>query len=291
MLIRNHKLSLLQQQDLEQLAALCLAKDGGLPKIYHDLLSQQRETESNFLYYQSDRLVGFASVYFFYEDACEVSLLVAPELRKQRIARELVRAMLPLLVSRGMKRVIFSFSDTSDNDWIQSLDFVYYNSEYHMRRDSPDAPPLQPRQLHIRRAVMDDLPVLYYLDKACFSEHHADMTQRFTRLLLNPEYEILVAEKDGKCLGKAHLRWQPDTVLLSDIAIAPPWQGLGLGSELLSQVITHVLSLGRQVLSLDVESDKSTALNLYLKQGFRIITRYEYWQIELEKLSRIFLLS
>lgn len=290
MLIHNQKLSLLQQQDLEKLTSLCLAADGGLPRIYHDLLNQQRETESNFLYYQYGVLIGFASVYFFYEQACEVSLMVAPKQRQQRVARELIKAMLPLLYTRGMKRVLFSLSGAVQHDWALKLAFTYHNSEYHMCRGVGEEPVFANPSLTVREAVLSDLPVLLALDQACFPGQGIDMTRRFTQILLNPDYHILVAEIDGQVVGKAHLRQQMDSVLLSDIAISPSRQGKGLGRELLAHCIRDAQACGLGSISLDVETDKTNALNLYLKQGFKIVNTYEFWEISLEKLAQIFLL-
>lgn len=291
MLLCNQQLNEVQLQDLSQLTTLCQSADGGSPAIYHHLLSQKRDAESNVLYYQHENLLGFLSVYFFYQEACEVSLLAAPNHRRQGIACQLLQKIMPLLIAKNSKELIFSTSSSFGEEWLPKKGFVYQQSEYHMERNSFETLLITNQSLSLRKATMADLDILCTLDTACFPEHQTDMIERFTFLLNNNDYDILLAEHNNLIIGKAHINWQKEKTLLSDIAVLPEHQGKGFGGELISHCINHALSLGKINLALDVETRNQSALNLYLRHGFKTTHIYDYWSIPTKKLQAILQLS
>src|ERR1700744_916642 len=104
MLTTNNQLDATQLSALEDLADLCKKADGDLPPMYYHILEQKRISNNNFLYFQKDKLIGFLSVYFFYTDACEVSLIVAPKHRRKGIAKKLLLEALPLVEGKQMAK-------------------------------------------------------------------------------------------------------------------------------------------------------------------------------------------
>ncbi|MDP1603493.1 MAG: GNAT family N-acetyltransferase [Legionella sp.] len=285
MLLSNQQLNESQLRDLRQLTELCQNADGGLPAIYYPLISQKRDTENNVFYYQHENLLGFLSVYFFYPDAVEVSLLTAPSHRRQGIASQLLQKIMPLLVTKNINKLIFSTSSSFGDKWLPEKGFAYQQSEYHMERNSFETLLISNQSLTLRKATMADMDVLCSLDIACFPEHQTDMIERFTFLINSSDYDILLATNNDLILGKAHINWQNEKTLLSDIAILPDYQGRGFGGELLSHCINHALSLGKINLALDVETKNQSALNLYLRHGFKTTHIYDYWTTPLNKLK------
>lgn len=70
-------------------------------------MKQHRSLPTSFLYYQNGSLIGFLSVYFFYDDAVEVAVLVSPQYRRQGIAKQLIKEALPLIKSQNYFNLIF----------------------------------------------------------------------------------------------------------------------------------------------------------------------------------------
>lgn len=106
MIHQNRKLS---SEQLEALLALrfdCQAFDGNMTPIYPHLLAFERPHAGNFLYYHNGLLIGFLAVFFFYEQAVEISLLVHPRWRKKGIAQQLLKACYPVRQKRS-PRFIF----------------------------------------------------------------------------------------------------------------------------------------------------------------------------------------
>jgi len=289
MTINNQQLNDHQLKDVEQLAAQCQASDNGLPTIYYHLLRQKRDNDSNVLYYENNQLLGFLSVYFFYTDACEVSLIIHPEHRRHGIASKLLANIIPLLHAKKISRLIFSSTSVSPESQpkgIMADGFVYEQSEFHMVRNSFEPVIIGSPVLSIREAEATDLENLCTIDAACFPNQQTSMHERFNYLLDDRNYTILIAFHKDKAVGKAHLRWQAGCCLFSDIAILPKFQGKGLGSELLAFCINHSLSAGESKIILDVETNHLNALNLYLRQGFKTTTLYNFWSISLAKLEK-----
>ena len=276
MMIQNNQLDQEQLHQLNQLVASCKAIDGGTPVIYWHLLNQARATSSNCLYYVDAELVGFLSLYFFYEDACEISLLVHPADRRQGIATQLFEQSKPLLIAQSIQRVIFSTAPSFVNLWNLS----YLETEYHMERLGPEPAPIQIIPgLDINLATMNDVTALAQIDSACFSNSETNTPRHFIELLSNPDYCLLMARFQGKSIGKAHLRRQgEDMMVLSDIAILPEFQKQGYGSQLIAQSINYALKQNKSKIILDVsDNNPSNAQNLYLRYGFKVIAQYDYW--------------
>lgn len=279
MILQNGELTSAQLHHLKKLQAICLQEDGGLPNLYVPLLSKKRAIEANFLYYQEENLIGFAAAYFFYPDACEITMLIMPSQRKQGIGKVLLKQVLSFIASFHLEKLIFSTGNKHLQGWLSALGFSYYISEYHMQRrlQAKDLPPSS--LLSIRPAILQDIPLLCKIDEACFPNNQAPMEQRFTQLLADSEYTILVALLQDKLVGKAHINWLAEYAYLSDIAVLPAYQQQGFGGNILDYGIYWALQKRYNLLALDVETSNKKALNIYLQHGFLILHTTEYWTI------------
>jgi ribosomal protein S18 acetylase RimI-like enzyme len=289
MLITNAQLSETQWQEVSQLMAACDEVDGGTPIVYSHLLKERREVESNVLYYDNHRLVAFLSLYFFYEEAVEVCLVVAPEYRRQGLADTLIRSIVPLLKPKEIRTLIFTCPTSLNDNWLMSKGFDYLHSEYHMQRIGFDPILFNAPELGFRLARTSDIPRLCEISEACFGGQSSEMPQRFYRLLNDCHYCLMVIEQQGIVIGKAHWRFDGSGAILSDVAIIPGCQGQGKGSALLVYAINHALTLGNTHLMLNVESANQNALDLYIRQGFSVVKVHDYWSTPVSRLvERIF---
>ncbi|CAM2843315.1 GNAT family N-acetyltransferase [Legionella worsleiensis] len=277
-----------QLKELEALVAFCKQSDGSIPNTYPHILSQARSLPASVLYYnEKEQLTGFLSVYFFYEDAVEIAVLVKPSERKQGIAKKLIEAIMPIIKGHEFNRLIFSSPSHLNDQWMLAKGFTYLHSEYCMEREELSPLLENNNTLNFRKANMDDIPVLSAIDKACFPKHYVESIERFQHIIEGREYEIIIALQNNKPIGKAHIRWQDDGATLSDIAILPAYQGKGLGTSLITYCINQALIEGKPHLNLDVETHNLKALNLYSRLGFLIQNACDYWEINLKKLQQL----
>ncbi len=287
MIQNTHQISAQQLSDLKKLIKLCKKKDASIPNLYTHILTQHRTFPASFLYYQEEQLLAFLSAYFFYEDAVEVSILVHPEHREQGIAKQLIASILPLIEFQNYSKLIFSMPQGLNNTFLLKKGFIYSHSEYCMERKNL-APILEYQHpLTYRLATIEDISILSALDELCFPEKHHDSLDRFTYLLANREYEIVLAFHNHLLIGKAHIRWEEKGATLSDIAVYPEYQGKGYGTTLISYCINHALEEGKPLLDLDVEAHNNRALNLYMKLGFAVRNACDFWSIDIGQLKNI----
>ncbi|MGC1183025.1 GNAT family N-acetyltransferase [Legionella sp.] len=275
-----------QFKELEQLKTISKKTDGNIPNLYTHLLIQPRHLSTIFLYYEKEQLIGFLSIYFFYDDAVEVSLLIHPQWRHRGIAKQLLQNIIPLVLEKNYFKLIFSSPSSLNDHWLPGFGFSYQHSEYSMERHILNPLLDYKKQLTFRRATIEDIPQLCMLDKACFNKSPDELEQRFQHILNERDYQIELAFEKNYLIGKAHLRWQKHGATLSDIAVFPDKQGQGLGTALITHCVNYALSEGKSDLNLDVETHNQKALDLYTRLGFLMQNACDYWQIEINQLLK-----
>jgi ribosomal-protein-alanine N-acetyltransferase len=97
--------------------------------------------------------------------------------------------------------------------------------------------------------------------------------------------EVVVAIGDGEVVGYASLRFVGSEGDINTIAVAPDWQGRGIGRELLDWIFACAVQHGVGHLFLEVRSDNVTALGMYERRGFqRIDRRRNYYASDVDAL-------
>src|SRR3990167_3986256 len=120
MIISNSQINLAQLDQIKRLASLCKRRDKGLPAMYYHLLTTKRGNDSNLLYYREKRLLGYLSIYFFFEQACEISIFIHPKYRRQHIATQLLKkVILQLRTIPDLNEVIFSQAAAAPGKWLE----------------------------------------------------------------------------------------------------------------------------------------------------------------------------
>lgn len=277
--ILNNQLSSQQLSDLDELCKDCKRIDGNTIATYQHILSQNRSISCNKLYYQQKRLIGFLSCFFFYEDACEIVLMVAPSARGRGLATQMLDESLPLLMSEQVKTLIFLTPNGFAKDWLVKKGLVYRSSEYQMQRCQVEPVDFDSTTLTIRLATEVDLLTLCHIDGLCFPESPLDASEHFFNLLNNPNYKLFIAETEGKAIGKAHVSFEHDRVRLTNVGVLPTLQRHGFGGILLSHCINYCLANQRYRICLDVETNNEQALRLYARLGFSINNSYDLWSV------------
>jgi len=117
-----------------------------------------------------------------------------------------------------------------------------------------------------------DLDVLSTIYTLANPQATSEAIEKWTRNTLK-EFPNLcyVAEVEGRVVGGVSgLRRDPDIGVVDDLAVAEKYQGVGIGSALLTRVLGEFKSAGLKVASLEVHHLRSEAIPFYYKHGFRI---------------------
>jgi ribosomal-protein-alanine N-acetyltransferase len=139
---------------------------------------------------------------------------------------------------------------------------------------------------HLRRMAPDDLPAVLAIEEAVFGDD-AWPRSFFERDLANEHstYVVLELSSDDQGAQRAELAGYAGYWLLEDeanlmnIAIAPAWQGRGLGEHLLLATLARMQDQGVSVCTLEVRVSNTRAQALYHKLGFEVEgRRLRYYQ-------------
>jgi ribosomal protein S18 acetylase RimI-like enzyme len=117
----------------------------------------------------------------------------------------------------------------------------------------------------LRRAVYQELFIATWgaWDEARHSRHCTECWERG---------EIFCVEVDGARVGMIQLFEYADAIEVGEIQIEPPYQGRGIGTRLLRDVIVRARD-GRKKVSLSTGLKNHRAFRLYERLGFRRVTQ------------------
>lgn len=267
----------IELQEIKALAERCRKHDGNTIPIYPNLLLQYRTLPSTILFYHQQVLIAFLGIYFFYEDKCELSLLVDPLWRRQKIAKSLMECITPVISLRHLNKILCSVPNGPDNHWLTNHGFSYQKSEYQMLWKNAYPVFTIPDDIHFAPATLNDIGPLTIINNQCFPSEAQVFSQRFEELLNKPEYTVIVIYKNNQIIGKAHIHHDKENHRLSDIAVLNEFQGQGLGTLLIKYCIRHLLDTSALPITLEVESHNEVALHIYQKLGFISTNVCDFW--------------
>jgi ribosomal protein S18 acetylase RimI-like enzyme len=140
---------------------------------------------------------------------------------------------------------------------------------------------LQP-PARIRRAEAADLPALLALHECLFPNGYlkpGDMADA----LQHPGRRVLAGlDADQRLVGYLHAKDEPEPpeVYIDYLGVAADARGRGVGQALLAEALAWGRALGRPRASLTVREDRSSALSLYERSGFRQVSAGVHWRLE-----------
>lgn len=89
-------------------------------------------------------------------------------------------------------------------------------------------------------------------------------------MLINPGFYSVVAEVGGKVVGSNFLDERGDIVGIGPISIDPHLQNLGVGRQLMQDVVDRAISQNRLGIRLNTAAHHGRSISLYSKIGFKI---------------------
>ncbi len=103
-----------------------------------------------------------------------------------------------------------------------------------------------------------------------------------TELMGKPEsFWFFLATLHGQPLGTVRLDFMEDVTGIYAFEVRLGYRGLGYGREMLEQLIHIVRAASTKPIMLDVETDNTNAVGLYLSCGFEVKTTYDYYELSL----------
>lgn len=105
-------------------------------------------------------------------------------------------------------------------------------------------------------------------EKAAFCQmQHRAQDSHYRRHYPTAEFLLIIATASSQALGRVYVdRWEKE-IRIMDLAILPEFRSQGIGSRILTNLITEATEAGK-LLSIHVER-QNPALRLYLRHGFQ----------------------
>lgn len=131
----------------------------------------------------------------------------------------------------------------------------------------------------LRPAKKSDYNFIYHLKSVCLKEYVSatwDWNEEFQQSLIAEHFdpkEIQVIIFDGQDIGQLSLEDQGKSLFLAGIYILPAFQGRGIGSAILQDLLLNARS--RQLLLCLRVLKVNPARNLYERLGFQLIGENE----------------
>ena len=126
----------------------------------------------------------------------------------------------------------------------------------------------------IRQAKEEDTPVLedLYLQ---FSQWPLERGVALRKIVKEKTSELLVAESNQEIVGFIHQIFFLDPVhaglnsYITSLFVKEPYQGKGIGSQLLQKAIENAKKRGVIEVHVDTEENNAKAVEFYQKRGFK----------------------
>ena len=171
--IKRHLLA-----DIKNLCERCRRADHNIIAIYPHLLDKPRPILCNLLCYDKKKLIGFLRPFFFYENSCEIAMMVAPSHRRQGIARQMLQTILPYL--NTVESLVFSVPADNDTKWLSDMGLTYTSSQNEMRYIlTPLNKKHRPHEPEIRLATPNDLDQICIIHNECFPASNSNLHNYF----------------------------------------------------------------------------------------------------------------
>ena len=123
-----------------------------------------------------------------------------------------------------------------------------------------------------RRMVQDDADGVARVEAACMPVPWS--RQSFWEEASHTDAYYLLAEdagKDGLIVAYAGCWVLANEGHITNVAVDPAYQGMGLGRRLMNELILRVKELGVDSMTLEVRPSNQVAINLYTSLGFRSV--------------------
>jgi ribosomal protein S18 acetylase RimI-like enzyme len=162
--------------------------------------------------------------------------------------------------------------------FVQTIGARHEYSEYEMVLGTLQERRKTHKGLSIRQANKNDLEAIVSI-LATDSGNAESISQWVAKSLEDPSSRFYMATLDEKPLGCLRLDFMSDQVGIYAFEVRLGYRGLGYGRQILEEAIRTIRSESQIPIMLDVETDNTNAIGLYLSCGFEIKTTYDYYNL------------
>ncbi len=273
---------------ISRLIEICDTHDELRMRIGMEMLRERRSDESNdFLYYVDRQLVGYLGADNFGRKEKELVGMVHPDFRRQGIFTTLFTAAREEFQQRGIEKLILicEHKSLSGKAFLATISAELAYSEHEMWLDTFHERGRRTPGLLMRRADAQDIDTIVTF-LATDSGNVEEVKRWVTELMGKPDtFWFYLATLNGQPLGTVRLDFMEDVTGIYAFEVRLGYRGLGYGREMLEKLIHIAREASPKPVMLDVETNNTNAVGLYLSCGFEIKTTYDYYELRLESVE------
>jgi ribosomal protein S18 acetylase RimI-like enzyme len=282
-LVRKQQLNEAELAEVEELARVCDAyEDLHLGLGVEQMGTRTGKEANDFLYYEDGRLVGVLALSEYGNEERELTLMVHPYYRRRGIGSTLLAAVREESKRRDIQRLVLvceRFSK-SGSVFIEAVGAQYDFSEHHMVLEDFKEHGNFPEQLQLVRATPADVDVIAHITAACFGETEERIKPHIAKDLLAPNRQYYIAKLGEEPVGSFNLYISDDSFGIYAFGVQPQYQRRGFGRQMLEQIIKQIQAESQKRITLEVETNNTNAIALYQSAGFRPVTTYGYYGLD-----------
>ncbi len=237
-----------------------------------------REIDCFYLLCGEGKLVSFLSLFIPMQNEAEVSAYTLPNFRRRGYFHALFEKAAEELKNHGIAKVLFVCEPAGRAalEVLKAYGSGLSCSEYRMTcepgdyRKSGDSLRLEP-------ASKNRLEEMAALDSRLFDGSYDESLSLLAKSLDSSDVKSYCAFLDDRMVGLCSANFQDGGVTIYGFGVSPEYQGNGYGRELLNLLLEQILRENPGEISLEVSSTNEAAYQLYLTNGFRVKTQYDYY--------------
>ena len=268
---------------IEQLINACNNYEGLHMRMSLDALRKRPGNETNdFLYYEDGILVGYLFGESWGTKEIEATGMVHPAYRRKGIFSALLTTAKEECQQRDAQKVILVCEQTAQSGlaFVHAIGAQHEYSEHEMVLGTFREKRIFHDGLYMRQANMSDLDTIASI-LATDSGNVISVKQWVEQCLANPDTRFYLATLDGNPLGCLRLDDMGDQIGIYAFEVRLGYRGLGYGRQMLEEAIRTIRAGTGKRIMLDVETDNTNAIGLYLSCGFEIKTTYGYYGLDI----------
>ena len=282
-LVKKQKLTGSEIAEIEQLIAVTNSYEGLHMRLGLETLRKRAGNETDdFLYYEDGMLVGYFAIDSWGTKVKELTGMVHPGYRHSGIFRSLFVTAKQECQHRGVRKLILVCEHTSQSGlaFVKATGAHHEYSEHEMVLGIFRERHIFHEGLHMRQANISDLDTIAST-LAADSGNVEAVKQWVGKLLEEPTSRFYLATLGEEPLGCLRLDDMDDQVGIYAFEVRLGYRGLGYGRQMLEDAIRTIRAETQKPIMLDVETDNTNAIGLYLSCGFEIKTTYDYYGLDI----------
>ena len=282
-LVKKQTLTEAEVTSIELLITTCNNYDGLHMRIDMGTLRDRPGDEANdFLYYEDGMLVGYLFVEGWGGRDRELVGMVHPDYRRRGIFRSLLAEAGEECSQRDIQKLILVCEHASQSGlaFVRAIQAQYEYSEHEMVLGTFRERRQTHKGLDIRQATKQDLDAIVSI-LATDSGNVESINEWVTKLFDESSSRFYIATLDEQPLGCLRLDFMSDQIGIYAFEVRLGYRGLGYGRQMLEEAIRTIRSESQKRIMLDVETDNTNAIGLYLSCGFEIKTTYDYYELKI----------